>query len=166
MLEFCNEVSLEPSLLKAEQTQLPQPFFHSRGAPALWASLWYLLDALQQLCLSCIRGPRPGCNTADGASQGQNRGDNPLPLPAATPLLMQPRILLAFWAAQWWLMSRFPSSSTIFYLLFIHHFMPKSYPHPNEQTKTGRENNSTEFEHILCCNEAWLAEGWVLKGGI
>jgi len=43
-------------------------------------------------------GPRHGCDTPDGASQGQSWGGTSFAL-LTTPLLMQPRTLLAFWAA-------------------------------------------------------------------
>ena len=60
---------------------------------------------------SCPGGPRPGHSTAGGAFQGQSRGAQPppSPLPAATPLLLQPRGLSAFRAAgaHCCLMSRF-----------------------------------------------------------
>ena len=43
-------------------------------------------------CLSCTEH-----NTPDRASRGQSSGCNP-PLATATPLLMQPRVLLTVWA--------------------------------------------------------------------
>jgi len=56
---------------------------------------------------SCVGGHRPGHNTSDGTSQGWSRKVNPLSLSAAIPLLMQPRILLAFWSevTHCWFMS-------------------------------------------------------------
>lgn len=43
-------------------------------------------------------GPRPGHSPPGGASQGQSRGEHPLLLPAAIPLLMQTRTQLTFQA--------------------------------------------------------------------
>jgi len=52
-------------------------------------------------------GPRPGHSPSGGASWRQSRGEHPLPLPAATPLLLQTRTQLTFQAASahCWLMS-------------------------------------------------------------
>jgi len=115
VLEGCNEVSLELFLLQAKQAQLPQPFFigemlqpsdHLQGPP---------LHLLQQLHISCAGDPRSGCNIPEVASQGHSRKATiPSLSLLATPLLMQPRILFAFWAASTncWLTSSFSVNRT------------------------------------------------------
>ena len=52
-----------------------------------------LLWTCSKISVSCAVGPRPGCSTPAGASQGlrSRGGQSPLPLCWATPLLMQPR---------------------------------------------------------------------------
>ena len=63
--------------------------------------------------LSCIRGLRLGLSSPR-PHKGRAERNSPLPSPAATPLLMQPRILLAFQAASThcWLMFSFSSTRT------------------------------------------------------
>jgi len=113
VLEGCNKVSTEPSLLQAEQPQLSQPFplgevlqpsHHFCGPP---------LDLPQQV-LSCAGGSRAGCRTPVGVSQEWSReaGSPCLDL-LAMLLLVQTRTQLAFWAASahWWLMSSFSPTS-------------------------------------------------------
>jgi len=114
VLEGHSEVSSEPSLLQAEQAELPQPFF-IKDAPAHWASSCSSSEpAPTAPRFFCAGDPKLGCSTAGGASQGRAEGGNPLPLPAATHLLMQPRILLALQAASahCCLMSSFSSTTT------------------------------------------------------
>jgi len=61
------------------------------------------LDTLHGSAFILYLGLRPGCKTPDCTLQGQSRGTQSPPLP---PLLMQSKILLAFWAASadCWLM--------------------------------------------------------------
>jgi len=63
------------------------------------------------IALPSVKDSRPGCSTTGGISWGQSRGEQLLSL-LATPLLMQLRILLDFWAAHCWLISSFPSART------------------------------------------------------
>ena len=104
------------SLLQAEQAQLPQPVFtgevlqpseHPHGSP---------LDLLQELCVLPVLGA-PGLDTVlqMGPLKGRAEGDNPLLLPDAIPLLIQPRTQLAFQAASahCWLLSSFSSIRTL-----------------------------------------------------
>jgi len=106
---------MRSSLLQTEQVQLSQPFFvrdvlqpseHLHGPP---------LDLLQHLHIF-PKLVAPGLDAVLQMESHKDRaeGDNPLPQPAATPLLMQPNTLLAFWAASthFWLMSGFLSTRT------------------------------------------------------
>jgi len=118
---FPLSVSPQPSLLQAEQPQLSQtgpigevfqPSDHLRGPP---------LDPLQQVHVLLVLGaPDLDAGLQVGSHQGGVEWQNHLPCPAAKLLLVQPRILLAFWAAstRWWCMSSFSSTST---------------PHPSRQ---------------------------------
>lgn len=81
-LEGCSEVFPEPSLLRAADLQLPQAF--SIAEMLLW-------PCSHSLTFSCAGGPRPACNTPDGASHRQSRGGQSPPCPTAIPLLIQPR---------------------------------------------------------------------------
>ena len=81
VLEGCYKVSPQPSLLQAEQPQIPQPFLiaevlqpsdHFCGPP---------LDLFQHPCLSCARGSRAGCRTSGGVSPEQSRGAESPPSP-------------------------------------------------------------------------------------
>jgi len=111
-LEGCHEVSLQPSLtgpaspmLKWERCCSPLTILVPSSGPSPAAPR-----------LSCAEGPTPGCSTADGASQQQNRGgDDPLLVPSAVPLLMEPRIPLAFQAAsaRCWLTFSFSSATAL-----------------------------------------------------
>jgi len=100
------------SLLQAEQAQLPQPFFTEKALQPSEHLCGCLLDPFQQLCILLVLGA-PGLDAVPqmGPQEGRADGDNPLPCPAATPLLMQPRILLAFHSARA-LMSSFLSIRT------------------------------------------------------
>ena len=51
---------------------------------------------LEALRLSCAGAPGLDTVLQMGPHEGREEGDNPFLLPAATPLLMQPRIPLAF----------------------------------------------------------------------
>ncbi|KAK4814330.1 hypothetical protein QYF61_014844 [Mycteria americana] len=83
LLEGCNKVSPEPSLLQAEQPQLSQPVLvgevlqpshHFRGPP---------LDSLQQLhVLLVLRAPELDAALQVGSHQSGVEGQNPLPRPA------------------------------------------------------------------------------------
>ena len=54
----------------------PSAFFHRRGAPALQSSAQLSFGSGPPAPhLSSAGGPRPGCSTANGASQGENRGE-------------------------------------------------------------------------------------------
>ena len=50
-------------------------------------------------CLSCAEGSRAGRRTPRGSHQSGAEGQNPLPHPVPTLLGKQPRVWLAFWAA-------------------------------------------------------------------
>ena len=102
-------------LFQAKQAQHSQPFFigevlqppdHLHSPP---------LDPLQKLYIIPVLGA-PGLDTVFqmGPHKGRVEGDSLLPLPAATPLLTQPKIPLAFWAARalCWLMSSFSPTRT------------------------------------------------------
>ena len=58
---------------------------------------------------SCAEGPRSGHSAQMGPHKRRVQRDHPFPCPAATPVLMQPRVPLAFQApsAHCWLMSSF-----------------------------------------------------------
>jgi len=71
----------------------PSAYLHRRGAPALWASTWLPLDPIQKLHTFPVH------STPDGASWGQSVGEQSPPLPCWTPILVEPRIPQAFWAA-------------------------------------------------------------------
>ena len=87
VLEGCNEVSLEPSLLQAEQAQLPQPFFSKEWcfSPSVFfmALLWTHFSS--STCFLFWGSPRPGHSTADGPSQGQSRCRQSPPSPSCHP---------------------------------------------------------------------------------
>lgn len=73
------------------------------------------LDSLQQVILVqffLCWGPRAERSSPDWVSQGQTRGGQPLPHPADTPLLVQPRMQLTFRAvsAHCWLTTSFSST--------------------------------------------------------
>ena len=93
VLEDHTEASGEPSLLQAKEAQLFLSFFkglqpsdHPPGPP---------LDPIQQLhVLLVLRAPGMGPGLQMETHKGRAQGDSPLSLPAATPLLMLPRILL------------------------------------------------------------------------
>jgi len=88
VLEGCNKVSLQPSLLQAEQPQLPQPFFkaellqtsnHFSGPP---------LDPLQQVhSFPVLRAPELDTELQVRSHQSRAEGQNPLPCPAGHPSL-------------------------------------------------------------------------------
>jgi len=93
----------------------PWTFLCRRGAPALQASFWPSLDLLQLLPVFLAGDPRPGCSTAEGASQGRSRRGQSPPLPCCHPSVdAAPSRLLAFWAAgaHCWLVSSFYSTRT------------------------------------------------------
>ena len=88
------------SLLWAELAQLPQSFFAGEVHHPSDHLCDPPLGPLQELCIL----PAPGALGLDtvqqmGLHEGREEEDRALPLPAATPLLMQPRMLLAFQAA-------------------------------------------------------------------
>lgn len=67
-------------------------FLHRRGTPPLWSS-WPPLDQLQQLHVFLVLGVQ----YSRWYLRGQSRGTQSPPLPCWPPLLMQPRMQLAFW---------------------------------------------------------------------
>jgi len=71
-------------------------------------------------CLSCAGGPWPEYNTLSGALQTQSRGGQSPPCPAATPLLLQPRIQPSVWAA-------------VTHCWFVLNFLPTRSPSPFPQ---------------------------------
>ena len=94
-------MSPEPSLLQAEEVQIPQPFLTGgvlqpsdplHGPP---------LDPLQELHIPQVLRPQAWTQYSRwGLTRAEQRGTiTSLSLLAAT-LLIQPRILLAFWAAR------------------------------------------------------------------
>ncbi|KAK4807440.1 hypothetical protein QYF61_001991 [Mycteria americana] len=96
----CYKVYPQPSLLQAEQPQLSQPVLigevlqppdHFCGPP---------LDPLQQLhVLLVLRTPELDAVLQGGLTRAEQRGRIPSLDLLATLLWMQPRMLLAFWAA-------------------------------------------------------------------
>ena len=91
---------LQPSALPIEEVL--QPPEHPCGPP---------LCPLQQLYMFLVLGdPDLAQYSRWGLTRAAQKGTVPS-LPTATPLLMQTRILLAFWAANahWWLMGSFLS---------------------------------------------------------
>ena len=102
----------EPFLLQPNEIQLPQPvsigevlqpFAHLCSPP---------LDLLTQLHTPPVLGSQAQRQSSRwGLMRAGQRGDSLLPIPAATPLLVQPRIQVAFWAssAHCFLMSSFSS---------------------------------------------------------
>ena len=110
--EGCNGVSPESSLLEDTQIQLPQPF--SIGEVLLpFAHLCSPpLDLLTQLHTPPVLGSQAQRQYSRwGLMRAGQGGGSLLPIPAATPLLMQPRIQVAFWASSvhCFLMSSFSS---------------------------------------------------------
>ena len=115
VLEGHNEDSPEPSLLQANEAQFPQPFFigevlqptdHLCGPP---------LDLLQQLRTLPVLGAPAWIQYFRWVLiRAEQRGTITSLALLATPLLMQPRILLAFQAARahCWLMTSFSSIRT------------------------------------------------------
>ena len=77
----------------------PSAFLHRKGAPALRVSSWPPLDPLQQLGVFLVTGATdPHAVLQTGSHEGRVEG-TVTSLPAATSLLMQLRIQLAFQAA-------------------------------------------------------------------
>jgi len=100
VLEGCSEVSLKPSLLQAEEAQLPQPVFIGevhQPSDHLYSSP---LNPLQKLHIFLVLGAL-GLDAVlqKGPYNCSIEGDTHLPLPADAPLLMHPWILLVFHAA-------------------------------------------------------------------
>lgn len=80
----CSKVSSKSAPLQAGQAQLSQPVIHSRGAPALEASLWPPLHSLQQLHMLVTLGvPDLKAERQVGSQESRAQGENPLPLSAA-----------------------------------------------------------------------------------
>ena len=85
VLEGCNEVTPLPSLLQAEQVQLPQPVFIGRDSPLiiLVAFLWTLSNS----SLSLYWGPQTWMQYSRwGLTWAEQRGTTP-PCPCWPPLL-------------------------------------------------------------------------------
>ena len=57
------------------------------------------MNLLQQVHILMLEAPGLDAVLHMGPHKHRVEGDNPLPLPAAIPLLTQPRLQLAFWAA-------------------------------------------------------------------
>jgi len=94
------KVSLEPSLLQAKQAQFPQPLFIGEVLqPADYPCdlLWtHSSSSASVLCW----GPQAWMQDSRwGLTRAEQKGTIPSLTLLATPLLMEPRILLAFWAA-------------------------------------------------------------------
>jgi len=95
LLEGHSEVTPEPSLLKAEQFQFPQPFFTGEVLQLSDYLHGHPLDSLQQLHLHII--PVLGAPGLDivlqmGPHKGRVEGDNCLSLPTGPLFLMQTRL--------------------------------------------------------------------------
>jgi len=96
----CNEISLEPSLLQAEQVQLPQPVFVGEVLQPSEHLCGPSLDLLLLLHIfPVLRAPGLDAVLQMGPHEGRAEADNPTLSLLPTPLLKQPRVLLAFWAA-------------------------------------------------------------------
>jgi len=67
------------STLQARQAQLLQPFFHRRGAPALWSPLWPSSGpTLKSLWLSFLQAPGLDARLQMGLCVGRVEGENHL----------------------------------------------------------------------------------------
>jgi len=75
---------LQPSLLQAEQAQLPQPVFIGEVLQSSDPLCGSPLDPLLQLP-AFFGGPRPGCSTPHRPREGRVERDNHLPAPANLP---------------------------------------------------------------------------------
>jgi len=98
------------SPLQTEHPQLPQSFFIGKVLQPSEHPCCPALDPILHLHIFSVLGtPDQDTVLQMGPHKGRVEGDNPLPLPAATPLLMQPRIRLTFWdmSAHSWLKSSF-----------------------------------------------------------
>jgi len=74
VLKDCYKVSLELSLLQAEQSHL-SAFAHSRRVPSLGSFLWPPSgSAPTGPCLSSAEGSRAGCRTPGGVTPDRSRG--------------------------------------------------------------------------------------------
>ena len=63
----------------------PSTFLHQRGAPSLGSSSWHSSGPYPKAPHpSCVGGPRLGCRTPAGSSEGQSRGEQS-PWPAGNP---------------------------------------------------------------------------------
>ncbi|KAK4819180.1 hypothetical protein QYF61_025995 [Mycteria americana] len=102
VLKSCNKVSLEPSLLQAEQPQLSQPFLTAEVFQPSDHLHVPPLDPLQQVdaCL-VLRTPDLDAVLQGGLSRAEQRGRILSLDLLATLLWMQPRIRLPFWAASY-----------------------------------------------------------------
>jgi len=82
ILKGHNKVTLEPSLLQAEQPQLSQPFFTGEAFQPSDHFLWPSSgSAVTSPCPSCTGDPRAGRRTPGGVSLQQSRGAESPPLP-------------------------------------------------------------------------------------
>ena len=114
-------------------------FFQRSGASALRCSSWPFSGPTSAAPHVSCSGGLPGLDTVlqMDPHKGRVDGDNPLPLPAATPLLMQPRILLAFWAVR------------------AHCVMDFIYQKANF-TSNSNKTKTKYFEHMYTCTK----NGW------
>jgi len=100
VLESCNDVSPQPSLLQAEQAQILQLFFTGEVLHPSDVPHGPPLVPLQQLYVFLVlEAPYMDTVLQMGPHEGREEGDNHLPPPLATSLLIKPRILLAFCTA-------------------------------------------------------------------
>ena len=78
----------------------PSTFLHRKGASTLWSSSWPPRHLLQELHIFFVL-QAPELNKVLKVRSHESRGEgyNHLPWPAATLLVIQPRIKLAFWVA-------------------------------------------------------------------
>lgn len=85
-MEGCNEVSLQPSLLQAEQAQFPQPLFLGELLQPSNHPHGPLLDPLQQLHIFlALEAPDLNVVLQVEPHEGRVERDNHLPLPDGHP---------------------------------------------------------------------------------
>ena len=100
ILEGCTGVFPEPSLLEDTQIQLPQPFSIGEVLQPFAHLCSPHLDLLTQFHIPPVLGSQAQTQYSRwGPMRAGQRGCSLLPIPAATPLLVQPRIQVAFWAS-------------------------------------------------------------------
>lgn len=104
-----SEVSLEPSLIQAKQSQLPQHFISRWGAPDLWWSLWLSSKCVPTaLCPSCTEAPGLDATLQVAPHKGREEGYNHLLLfPATQPFFDAAQDTTGLSGCMRWLVSSF-----------------------------------------------------------